>query len=621
MSSEGSSRAGHFWTPIAARLGAWGEALGGSERGEAGRPISPRCLSAVLFAGFFVIALLRAYPQLAPPPEAINAANEAGYLYSGETLLQGTIPALAYHPLVTAMAAVADLVFANSPMGFIQAEWLLRAVLYLALWAALWPLALEFEPWIPAWSFAALWVLTGLPERLLGDISVTLFTILFSLGLWQVIRYSSQGGLRHLLAASAVLGLAMLARDEALWILLLTALAVVFLGYLRSREERTSPMSDLGRRYAIPLLAYLLPFLLINLAFLAIYVAHTGRFATGLRARSYDNLEQEQGLAYPGRYSGDLYVAGVADSDRIFGTRQENDYSVLRAVMRNPRAMLDRVAHIALQTPVALIKGYGGIIGVLLMVFVFSGLLALIRERQWRFLTALVGFCLFELVYIVFMAFPPFWLIIFPVAFGLTGTGIREILRGRATWFWVLVAVAAAVALVGAAVTGSLRFLYVGLALAAFLLVAFWAARTSPRIIVQALAVGTLVFVMASPTYAQAPNFTPDLSADGMAQAASWLQANAAPEAKVAAWGGTMVNLSRRPFLSLEGYLTTPSVLQSWLVQNGIGYVYTDPELVFTWPADMTAINALVARGCLRLQFQDSQGFGKLYQVETPCRP
>lgn len=610
-----------IFAKIVAGFDEWASELTAWGRGILPKRFPAVSLSAALFVGLFVVGMLRSYPQLTPAPESINAHDEATAIHSGYDLLQGTIPALAYHPLATAVFAVAYLLLHSSPFWFIEAEWLVRAFLYLGLWASLWIVARAFEPWIPAWTFAGLWVLAPLPDRLLANTSQMLFAILAALCLQQLIRFSSRGGIRHLLWASTFLGLAMLARSEALWVLVFSACAIVLVVYLDSKRPGRSLDSRPASRYVIPLVAYVLPFVAIVLIFLGLSYVRTGRIETGLGAHTFDALEAGQGVSFPERYTGDLHLSGIPDSWLIYGTREQNGYSLVRAVLRNPRAMTERIARNLVAMPLEFIKGYGGILGLWLVGFAICGAVALMRKKEWKLLAILVGFSLFEILYLPFFWLPDFWLFLFPITFALVSMGVKEIIEARAKWFWFAASALAAGALIVALVEGSWRFLYLGLATVAFLLASACAARTSARKVVQGLGVAALLFLFSSPTYAQAPSIFPGLSTDPAAQAAAWLQIHAAPDAKVAAWGATMVYLSNRPFLSLEGYLTTPTQMEGWLLQNHIDYLYADTGLANTFPNDMPAVNALAVKGCLDLQFQDAQGVGKLYMVQSQCAP
>ena len=115
------------------------------------------------------------------------------------------------------------------------------------------------------------------------------------------------------------------------------------------------------------------------------------------------------------------------------------------------------------------------------------------------------------------------------------------------------------------------------------------------------------------------PELFPDVASDPATQAASWIRTHAPAQAKVAAWGATTAYLSNRPFLSLEGYLSTPARMADWLVANQVSYVYADSNLAATFPGVLPVVDALAAKGCLMPVFKDADSVGILYAIVANC--
>ena len=434
-----------------------------------GRANSSLPASALIFLSLTAFALLRSYPNLTPQPSSINAHDQAEYIHSGVDLLHGKIPPLAYHPLVSIVYAAAYLPFRNSPIGFILTEWLVRMVLYSGLWASVWLVAHEFRRFVPPWTLAAIWAVAPLPDRLLSNSSQMLFVILSALALWQMMRFASRQRTRNLLAASLALGFAMLARNEALWILLLSAPAVLIVDRLPPRE--TTPPQGAGHlSTGIPrLVAFTVPFVFTILIFQATYFCTTGLFDTGLSIRTYDALEAGQGLTYPERYPGNPFISGISDSRRIYGSGQDNGQSVLRAVLRNPSAMIQRIGRNILGIPTSLVQGYGGYLGAMLIVFAICGLVTLARLGQWKLLSILVAFSFFELLYLPFFWLTSYWLFLFPIVFALVAVGIKWVIYDSGPLFWAAALALAAALLVTSALIPSWRWGYIALASLTFI--------------------------------------------------------------------------------------------------------------------------------------------------------
>jgi hypothetical protein len=586
-----------------------------------GLPSLTALQSAALFFSLALFAFLRSYPLLTPQPAALNAHDQAEYIQSGADLLAGKLRPLAYHPLVSVVYAAASLPFSGSTLSFIYTEWLTRVLLYFGLWLAVWLFAREFNRFFPPWALAALWAVHPLPDRLLSNTSQILFVILATLALRHLLRYAADRRTSHLVAASLWLGLAFLARNEALWIFLFAIPMVLLLDLLPPKEAVAATVIKPVTTFLSRLAGLLVPFALCILIYQGLYIAATGSTETGLPVRTYDALEAGQGLTYPEQYPGDPFISGIPDSRRIYGTRQENGFSVIAAALRNPSAMIDRVIRNMELMPVSMVQGLGGYIGTLLILFVLLGMAALTRSRQWRMLAVLLAFSLFELLYIPFFWLSSYWLFLFPVVFALGAIGIRWFITESGTLFRAVAFLAGLGALAAAVCLPSWTLAYIALASLAVIVLTTLHANAPARAVIGGAALAGLGLLLVNPAYVQNPELLPDVGSDPAVQTAQWLRAHTPPDAKVTAWGATTVYLSGRPFLSLEGFLDTPARMADWLAANNVAYLYADGYLAGTFPDLMPVVASLAADGCLDPVFEDDRSTGTLYTVTPGCMP
>ncbi len=574
-----------------------------------------KTLPFVLILAALLFTLLRIYPLLTPIPSEINAHDEAGYIHSGYEFFLGKPLELAYHPLVSFVFAGGYWILQRSSNWFIEAEWLARAALILLLWVSVLMMTRPLSSRIPVWAIAWIWAVTLLGERLLGNTSQLVFTILFTLTVWQVLLFHTRQQLRHLFLASTFLGFAFLARAEALWILLLTIPCILAI----SNSESLRTIREKVFRLSTSVLTYSIPFALITILYVVFYGASTGSYETGLGERSYDALEAGQGLSYPERYSGNLYLSGILDARSIYGDRLENNGSVFMAALHNPEAMLDRVLRNALATPKNTIQGFGGFLGAILLIFSLGGVVQLAREKQWKTLVILFSFPLFLLLYIPFFWLASYFLFIFPIMFILAAIGMRAVIEGHQPWLWAGFACLAIICSAIGFFSVSVRFLYLGFGLTAMLFVCRASIKNPFRTPIQSVSIGCLLFFLSRPTYTAAPTILPNLSVDPMAQAVQWLENNSQENQAIASWGSTVSFMAQRPFISLEGYLNAPTTLYQWLLKNDVQYVYLDSSLKGTFPDVMTAIDALATQGCLVIQFESSPKESILYATQAQC--
>jgi hypothetical protein len=579
------------------------------------RTVSRIPLDNALLLGFSVLLFLRCYPAFAPMPSQINAHDEASYIQGGFDMVHGKMPSLANHPAVSMLFAAAYLVFQNSALWFIQSEWLVRCFLFALLWGSIRLLSHILKDDLPEWSILALWALVLFPSRLLDNPSQLLFTILLTLAIGQCLLLRRDGRVRHALAVSFLLGAAFLTRDEGLWIWILTLPCVLLL--------TIHGLTDLVRHriasIAIALAACLIPFIALILMYVGWFYGVTGTVNTRLSDRTYDALEAGQGLSFPERYQGDLYISGIADARRIYGDRAANNNSVLLAALRHPLPMLERIARNSLAMPSFAIQANGGLVGILLLLFMLGGIADFARQKAWGTLGIFFSFSLYLVLFIPFFWLTDYFLFLFPVIFYLAAKGICATLAGRLSWIWVVFGFMAVIGIPAGLLQAEFRTAYAGLAILAFLVITAVADRDLNRRPIQLAALGIVLLIMARPTYATNPQLIPNLSSDFESQAAVWLMHNSQPTDTIAGWGATVPYMASRPFLSLEGYLNSPSALYKWLRENSIQFVYQNPDVRGVFPDVYQTIFDLEADGCLVEKFADTTNTARIYQTQTAC--
>jgi len=572
-------------------------------------------LDNALLIGFTILLFLRCYPSITPMPSQINAHDEASYIQSGFDMVHGKMPTLANHPAVSMVFAFAYLVFQKSVLWFIYSEWLVRCILLALLWGSIRLISLGLKDELPEWSILALWALVLFPNRLLDNPSQILFTILLTLAIWQCLLLHRYGRVRHSVAVSFLLGAAFLTRDEGLWVWILTLPCMLLL--------TVNGLADWIRRrvasIAIALAASLIPFTVMVLAYVGWFYMVTRTVDTHLSNRTYDALEAGQGLSFPERYQGDLYISGIADARRIYGDRAANDNSVILAALRHPLPMLERVARNIIAIPSFAIQANGGFVGIILLIFMLGGIIQLAREKAWGTLGVFLSFSLYLVLYIPFFWLTDYFLFLFPITFFLAAKGIRATIYGQTAWIWAVFVLIPVIGIPVGLLQAGFRIEYAGLAMLAFLLIAAAVVREPNRRPVQLAALGMVLFIMARPTYATNPTLVPDLDSDYETQAAVWLIQHSRPTDTIAGWGATVPYMATRPFLSLEGYLNSPDTMYRWLRENSIEYIYQNPDIRGVFPDVYQTIFNLEARGCLVDKFSDTTNTARIYQTQAVC--
>ena len=238
--------------------------------------------------------------------------------------------------------------------------------------------------WPIAASFFAAW-----------NASDILFMAMSALALSRMLAYLNEPSRQHLLWGSAFVGLAALTRPDGL-ILLVSFAGLVYATYARDAGVWWRPPG--WRR---PVVAAIGPAAALVVGYLVLYGTVTGSWSTGLPSRTYQAFEQGHGVIFNERYSGNAMVTGYDDVRALFGTREDNDGSVLRAIARNPLAFVERVGHSVAQLPEKTTRAYGGPLTVILLLLAGRGAFALWRTRQRWLLVVLAGWHLHLLSYLL----------------------------------------------------------------------------------------------------------------------------------------------------------------------------------------------------------------------------
>jgi hypothetical protein len=285
-------------------------------------------------------------------------------------MLKGELPDLAYGPLMSFFYLVCSLPFLNSPFWLIHANSLGRFLLFSSLFLGTWQVAKVFKGrYRPVVLFGFLFVTPFLTQNFEYPADL-LFAAMSATAFAQAVAFLKTKQLSHIWWASFWLGLGMLTRGDALIILLALSVFVLGFGFKHHRWPQL-------------LMAALLPFLALTAGYILLRGALTGDFDTGMSSRSYTAFEQGQEAAMPegearfGAPTESYYVAR-----ELFGTPEENEYSVFRAIARNPQAYLTRLKAGLRTLPGLFLAAYHRRYAIVLALFALRGFLALIQEKK-----------------------------------------------------------------------------------------------------------------------------------------------------------------------------------------------------------------------------------------------
>ncbi len=403
----------------------------------------------------FAINLLLVWPSFLPNLSDINAFDEASYINGGHDLLDlGLWPNFAGSPLASIFYALAYLPFRSSPFWLVQACSLGRVLLLSLLWWSAYLVAEGVagvlgradgstgspdgeQKWAGWAKLALLPVVVGgmvlvmpVAMEMIRFPSDPLFAGLAGLSLWQLLAYLEKRQIKNLGWASALMGLAALTRNDGLlaFLTMVGLIALLQLPFFRAGAGHSlqSGWRGLVTRAA----ALLLPFALLVGGYWVLFYLQTGSWEMGTLERTYLNFEAGQQIVYGGKGEVDIVIESRLEAQRIFGSGDENDFSVLRAIQRNPSAYFERLEAVLKVLPEQILRAYGIRFAGVTFLLAAGGMVELLRRKQVALLLLLILWPAHLASGLVITLFRPGHLqFAFYVIFALAGIGLLALLQ------------------------------------------------------------------------------------------------------------------------------------------------------------------------------------------------
>lgn len=339
----------------------------------------------MVVAAVLVLQVLLVSPALMPSFGGINPYDEAKYIVSGDQLLHLQVRDLAWGPLVAVFYAPIDLVFGQNPDWFMLEAWAGRVVLFALLWLTTFLVGRELAPDLEPMVLAGLLFVSVPFIGVIANQSDALFASFAALALAALLRFRHSGSKRALLLGSVCVGLAMLSRAEAILLLGVYPVLAVGIGF-----KRPGRLSTIG--------ASLLPALVMVALYIGAFRLSTGGFNLGMGSKAYDSFETNQSVTTGGNVS-----RGKAEARRLYGTADENQHSVLRAISRNPGAFAQRLVASAKTVPGLFLDFFERRLGPVTLLLAAWGIWRLVKSRQFAVLAILGVWSLEPLTSLAFL--------------------------------------------------------------------------------------------------------------------------------------------------------------------------------------------------------------------------
>jgi hypothetical protein len=339
--------------------------------------LSADTLALLLAISLFMISLILNWSSFFPTLGEINPWDEAGYVKTGQELLQGKLPIFAGSPLTALLYAATNQIFSMSPFWLVHSVAAGRLIAYALIWLSAYLIGKRLFPLTTPIVILCLLLAAPFYIKMLRFPSDPLFMALAGLGLWQLLDFHQTKRVRPAVLAGVFIALSAAARNDGLVIF---AVALVWLAI----------MVILRRDRFIVVVGFVAPFILIVGGYVLLYGYQTGRLDLGTAERTYDNFEAGQIAVYSGEEGLNAAVDAKREAQRLFGTAAENQNSVFKAILRNPAAYFVRLKRVCLELPSQIIKAYSGKWVVLLAFWTVWGGVVLLRKREWSLVLLLM---------------------------------------------------------------------------------------------------------------------------------------------------------------------------------------------------------------------------------------
>jgi Flp pilus assembly protein TadD len=455
--------------------------------------------------------------------------------------------------------------------------------------------------------------------ELLTNPSDALFAAMSALSLWQVLLFYQGKALRNLSAASAFVGLAALSRNDGLILFVVFALVGVMLLCLS------------GKRVAVYLLGCVLPFAAIVGGYVLLYGVRTGSFDLGTGHRTYAAFEQGQGVAYSHLYeAASPFIEGQIEARHLYGSPEENSYSVLAAIRRNPQAFIQRVIQVAKNLPLQAVTAYGLGIGVIVLLLAARGMLHIIEQKEFIVGGIMLLWIAPLVVYFVTFFRPGYLLLPFFVVFSVGSIGVAALLHDlqsrsrRILWSTVLLGFA----VYGIVKTMPNLFVATGVFLLGLWLV--WILLRWHQDLQRGRLFGlAALFCVGLVVGADYPH--PEFRVLGVApdeRAVLFMRERMAPGSRVASFAPGSVWVAKMDWVPITSELrsrTSGDELLTWMTENKVSAIYVDNRLRNNEPATLKLMEGLVgdyldigfSSGGFQVLLAAGQGLQQPLQVDS----
>ena len=360
----------------------------------------------------FIVHVSLVLPVLTPNLNDIGMFDESSYVEMGRTV-NNLLP-VDETPLTALFYVLTYIPVRNSDFWLIYSCTIGRFVLFGLLWVS-WYLVAKRTPGIATPMIVGFLLVSPVLTSLITNGNHALFTAIAAFALAQILSFYRRKKLTSLWIASVLVSLALLTRmGEGTFLLIAFITIATLLGIW-------------SRRVGGVLAAASIPVVVIVGGYMLVYYSSTGKSPFGNGEYLYGTFEQGHALAYADQFTDHSWAEGEIAAQRLFGTSEDNQNSVITAIRRNPTAYLRRVPRLAKMALETSISAYGGPLSLWFFLLALQGCVDLISKKHFLLLFILCSWATYLLIYVLLVFQPTHFLFPFPIVFCLASIGLISV--------------------------------------------------------------------------------------------------------------------------------------------------------------------------------------------------
>jgi hypothetical protein len=525
---------------------------------------TPALIAALIL---FIVNLFLVFNVLTPSFRDLNGWDESVYINTGKTLFEGTLPVFARNPLVGLLYAITYIPYQTTPFWLVESATLGRFFLFFLIWLSAFLVGSKVSKYASPLIIAAFVLVFPVLTDILSNPSDSLFAAMSGLSFWRVLSFHETQNIKHVWWASFFIGLAALSRNDGLISYGILAVLIIWLTVRFKFAWQWIP-------------ALLIPFALIVGGYQLFYGMRTGDYSLGTTERSYVAFLQGQQLVYEKdpecRFK--LLRCAVFQAEKLYGSGEENNYSILRAIANNPAAYSIRLQAHFRKLPTLFLYSYGQRTIFLLLILALRGLVELVRKREYSLIALLVAWPAYLGVY--FLTFfregylrTPFFIFFVFGAIGVQALA-ENLTNLKENRIWIIILTTATILAWFAGIQALYFTTFV--LLVAVLVIPFF--KKAGGQTASALLIFLLVGLILRPAFD--PPIRKTLSEEPEVQGILALAQNLPPGSQVASGAPGAVWMARMEPVDVAdldyGDVTTPETLYEQLKKDGVDAVYVD---------------------------------------------